>query len=415
MIEAAIRGDMQPARLLGPDEALERVRQVALPLASSKVPLSEACGLMLAEPILADRDYPAFPRAMMDGFAVQLADAGRVVPCLGEVAAGQSSTVRLAEGTCLEIMTGASCPMGTEAVVPQEQVRRTAEGVLLPRHIGPGQHIATVGSECPMRRLVLRPGEMITPLAIAVMASFGHHAVLAVRRPAVAVITTGNELARHGSEPTSSQIRDSNGPMLLAALRDLGVLHATYLHAGDHREELLTALEQTADRDLVLLSGGVSVGNYDLVPGVLAAFGAELVFHKVRQKPGKPLLLARKKEQLLFGLPGNPLACHFCFHRYVTAAMRGLQGDAVSPASLVGFLAEPVQPNAGRTHFVTARSQPDSRSGTWRLRPVPGVSSADIFGAVEANCYLEVPPGNGSLDAGQSVRFAWIGPAPRFT
>ena len=369
--------------------------------------------MQLAEEIRADRDYPPFPRAMMDGYAVRTGHAGRAVPVVGEVAAGQDVRTRVTDELCLEIMTGAACPPGTEAVVPKEHARVDGDRVALPRQIEAGRHIAPPGSECPAGRIVLSAGETVTPLAVAVMASFGLESVEVVPRPRLAVITTGGELVPVGQDPGRAQIRDSNGPMLVAMACDMGIDRPPHWHAADRLDAIGHALKQAADRDMVLISGGVSVGTYDLVPEALKRWDAEPIFHKVAQKPGKPLLLARKGDQLVFGLPGNPLAVHFCFLRYVAAAIRKMEGKPPVPDPLYGRLAKPIVPKRGRTYFAAAqveRSRPPHRG--WRLQPLRGVSSADVFASCRANCYVEVPPGKAELAVGEKLAFTWIGSAP---
>ena len=399
-------------RMMEPNEALRLVLESATPLPPQCVPLEEACGLQLAGEIRADRDYPPLPRAMMDGYAVRAADAGKMVVVVGEVTAGQIVETEVTERHCLEIMTGAACPAGTEAVVQKEHVHRDGHRVTLPKAIRVGQHIAPQGSECRTGQLVLGPGETITPLATAVMASFGMEAVPVTPRPSLAVITTGGELVPPHTDPAPQQIRDSNGPMLLAMARSMGLNRLPHLHAEDRLEAILHVLEQVATVNVIVLTGGVSVGTYDLVPLALERYGTELVFHKVRQKPGKPLLLARKDSQLVFGLPGNPLASHLCFHRYVAAAIRGMQHKPPVPAPVSGTLTDPVHPRRGRTFFVPACAQPAAGARQWLIRPLPAVSSADVFASCRANSYVQVPPGGAKIPAGEMLAFQWIGGAP---
>jgi molybdopterin molybdotransferase len=285
--------------------------------------------------------------------------------------------------------------------------------VILPDRITPGEHVTPQGSECQTGELVLKPGDTITPLAVAVIASLGRTNVLLRRRPSLAVITTGSELVPPGGQPGPGQIRDSNGPMLVSMARDMGIEDPAHLHVADSREEILHALAEVAEHDVVLLTGGVSMGNYDFVPETLDAYGAKLVFHKVAQKPGKPLLLAKKGPQLLFGLPGNPLACHLCFHRYVSAAIRVSEGKPPVAPSFSGQLEEPVRPRKVRTYFVPGWAERPAGAGeVWPVHPLPGVSSADVFTPCRANCYLEVPPGEEPVAAGQFLRLTWIGSAP---
>jgi molybdopterin molybdotransferase len=201
--------------------------------------------------------------------------------------------------------------------------------------------------------------------------------------------------------------------MLVAMARDMGLEPPRQFHAEDRIEAILQRLEETADRQIVLLAGGVSVGTYDLVPQALSRYGAEVVFHRVSQKPGKPLLFGRKGDQLIFGLPGNPLASHFCFHRYVAAAVRRSQGKHPVAQAVLGELTRSVQPKRERTYFVAAVARRDMEAeSTWKVHPSPGTSSADIFASAGANCYAELPPGETPVPAGETVRFTWLGDAP---
>lgn len=398
-----------PGTMIGPDAALALVLRKAQTLPARRIPLAEACGLQLAEPVVADRDYPPFSRSMMDGYAVPMADAGRTLKVAGEIAAGEAIAASPLPGECYEIMTGAPCPPGTEAVVPKEEAVRERDCVAIPLVIEPGQHIAPQGSECRRGAIVIERGAAITPLMVAVMASFGRSTISAVPRPSLGAITTGGELAAAGEDPAAAQIRDSNGPMLSAMAVAIGLAPPRTLHADDRLAAIRAALDCVADRDLVVLTGGVSVGAYDLVPEALRQYGAEVVFHKVTQKPGKPLLFARRGPQLVFGLPGNPLACHLCFHRYVAAAARQLAGQPARPPLLPGRLTAAVKAHRLRTFFATARAEPDrAAGGGWLVHPLPGVSSADIFSTCGANCYLEVPPGNEEVPAGSSLPFTWV-------
>ncbi len=399
--------------MVAPDEALQLVVDASSPKPPCKVPLDQACGLQLAQDIRADRDYPPFHRAMMDGFAVRSSDAGKKIKIVGELAAGNICTKPITDGECIEIMTGAPCPLGADAVVPCEDAPQTGQRVSLPDKICTGSNIAPTGSECASGTVVLQKGQTLTPIAIAVLASLGMESVSAMRRPSMAIITTGAELVGPSKDLTPGKIRNSNGPMLAAMVQEMGIGQVCRLHAQDNKESILGTLAETVDRDIVLFTGGVSVGSYDLVPVALHDFGAERIFHKVTQKPGKPLLFSRKNTQLFFGLPGNPLACHLCFHRYVTASIRRMQGKPQSPEPLIGRLESPVHPKTDRTYFVAACARADTQSlGDWLIQPLPSVSSADIFRSCPANCYAEVPPGTSVITAATKLPFTWIGNAP---
>ncbi len=257
----------------------------------------------------------------------------------------------------------------------------------------------------------MSPGDLVTPLAVGVLASFSRATVRVIPRPSLGIIITGAELAAGEGPLGPGQIRDSNGPMLAAMARAQGIEPRQTTHAADRLEAILAALQAVADCDIVILTGGVSVGTLDLVPQALAEYRAETVFHGVKQKPGKPLLFARKDRQLLFGLPGNPMACHLGFHRYISAAIGRRGGRAAHTPPMQGELTDAPPPvTGGRTNFLLGRAEfaagPRPR---FRLRLLPGVSSADIFHGCQANCYVELPTEGPAPSAGDACGFTWLG------
>ncbi|MDY0002637.1 MAG: molybdopterin molybdotransferase MoeA, partial [Polyangia bacterium] len=306
--------------LLDPDRALELVLERAPGPQAAKRLLQNSFGARILEPILASLPQPSFSRALMDGFAVRIEDAGRKVTCTGEVLAGRTPGPEVEPGKAVAVMTGAPCPRGSEAVVMIEDVERDGERLLLPRVISPGQHLQAAGSLCMPGDVILPAGSIMTSVALAAATAAGVAEITVGRAPAVAIITTGDELSAPDTTLGQAQIFDSNGPMLKALAIATGAEHALLLHAADTVESLTDALAEAANEDIVVLSGGVGVGRRDLVPGVLSALGYDKVFHKVSQQPGMPLFFAVKGEQLAFGQPGTPLGCHLGFHRYVSAA-----------------------------------------------------------------------------------------------
>ena len=395
-------------RMMDPEEALELVLAHVEPRGVVETSLAAAHGLVLAETVRADRDLPPFNRAMMDGYAVRAADAGDTVSLTGEVAAGQVSAVTVEPGACVAIMTGAACPGGTEAVVKLEDTHRDGDRVTLPPKIVPGKHMAPRGCECEAGQVVLEPGARVTPLVAAVLASVGKEEVAVHRAPGVTVITTGSELVAAGAAAGDSQIHDSNGPMLGAQVRRTGICEPpVMLHAADTPESLAVTLEQAAGADVVLLSGGVSMGRYDLGPGALEDHGVTLVLYKVTQKPGKPLLFGHRGQQLFFGLPGNPLSSHFCFFRYVAPTLERLAGLQVRRGYRRGRLTAPLRSSSARTTFLLAMAR--DHEGQLQVTPLPGKGSADIFSAPTANAYLRLPPGEQDLAPGDTVDIQWMG------
>ncbi len=396
--------------MIDPDRAVQLVLEVAGGPEPERIPLEEAVGRVLAQEVRADRNYPPFPRAMMDGFAVWSGDAGQAVEVVGELAAGDPPRFEVTPGRCVAILTGAPCPSGADAVVPQEHAVRQAERIQLPPVVSAGAHLAAVGSECPAGALLFQPGELMTPLVVAGLATRGLSEVRAWRRPRLRIISTGSELVSCDQTPSPWQIRNSNGPMLAAMAQAMGLERPATTHTADRLEAIVDALDAAQDADFVLLSGGVSAGKYDLVPQAVTAWGGRIVFHKVAQKPGKPLLVAARGAQVVFGLPGNPLACHLGFDRYVAAAIRQRLGRPPLPRPFAGILAAPLRWKGGRTFFLLARAQPaESHAAAWSIEPLSGISSADLFTPSRANCYLRLPPGEGELAAGTRIPFTWIG------
>ncbi len=394
-------------KMLDPDEALALVLEHVRPRPAVEATLNDARGLVLAEVVSSDRDHPPFDRAMMDGYAVCLADAGAVVRLAGEVAAGQASGATVEPGACVAIMTGAPCPPGAEAVVKIEDTERDGDQITLPPKVRAG-HIALKGCECENGRAVLEPGTRVTPLVLAVLASVGRQSVEVTSAPRVAVITTGSELVGPEKKAGAAQIRDSNGPMLAAQVQRLGVCPPAHvMHASDSMEALAAALEQAADADVVLLSGGVSMGRYDLVPAALEAHGVTLALHKVTQKPGKPVLFGHKQERAFFGLPGNPLSSHFCFFRYVAPTLRAMAGLEVQTGYRQARLTAPLQISGWRMNFLLARAEEEPNG--LRVTPLLGKGSADIFTAPAANAYVRVQPGEQRFEAGDMVDIQWMG------
>ncbi|GMV99611.1 MAG: molybdopterin molybdenumtransferase MoeA [Candidatus Hydrogenedentota bacterium] len=394
------------APLIDPDTARDLVLRHALPRAPLSLAIDQTIGLQLTEDIRADADYPPFPRAMMDGYAVRLLDAGRVVKVIGESAAGHPCDFVVGAGEAVAIMTGAPCPRGTEAVVPKERVEDAEEGVRLPLDIKPMANLMPKASECARGDVILRAGDWITPLALAALHTFGIRHVRATPRPTAAVITTGDELVPSHMSPGPAQIRNSNGPMLSGALRLLGVEDVLVLHANDDSHAFSAALDQARPRDLIVLSGAVSAGKYDTVPQALQTYGATRVFHKVSQQPGKPLLFAVNESQLIFGLPGNPLSCHLGIHRYIAPAVRKILGMPHEPDATEGILTAPVAAKDTRTLFQLVCAHADDAG--YRVNPTRGKSSADLYSGALANAMIRIEPGQGEIAAGTKIRFEWL-------
>jgi molybdopterin molybdotransferase len=366
-------------------------------LPAGLVATDAALGLVLAADVLAAHDLPPFARAMMDGYAVRLADAGATRPVAGAVHAGDAPGV-LPAGAVLAIMTGAPVPVGAEAVVPRELCSAADGIVTLPAALRAQANIVARGAEAAAGSVVLRSGERIGPLAIAAAAALGVERLPVVRRPRVAIITTGSEL-RQGGELASGAIRDSNGPMLIALCAGLG-LTATRSTCADDPLALQAAIT-AAEADLIICTGGVSAGDKDHVPAVLAAAGFTTLVRGVDQKPGKPLLLAQRSDRLVAALPGNPLAVHWCFTRFVAPALRRMMALDPGPAREPGVLDAVLPGSKDRPWFIPARTR--RVDGRLLVTPLPPVSSGDVIAPAHADAYLAVAAGAQPRQPGETV------------
>ena len=393
--------------MISASEARELVieRANAVTVGSIELAPEAAAGLVLARAVTADRDYPPFDGSVMDGFAVRLVHAGRTVAIRGEARPGLPPSGLPDDDGCVEIMTGAPVPAGTEAVVMKEQARRDSVSVTLPTEVLAGQNIVPRGSECRAGAEVLPLGARLTPIALGLLASVGCRTVRAHPLPRLALLVTGDEVVPSNANPGCIEIRDANGPMLSAMVRPLGVACSRPRGVRDTAEALAAALEQSSEAEVVVLTGGVSAGNYDLVPAALVSHGATIVFHKVRQQPGKPILFAVKGDRLFFGLPGTPLGCHFGFHHYVLPAVRMLAGLPPRAAE-VARLVDAWSTQSDRQQFVLARVGRSEAS--WTITPLVPKGSSDLFTPWAANAYMHVEEGTRDLAVGAHVTFEWL-------
>ena len=392
------------ADLLSIDEALERILARTRPLESEQVPLDAAVGRFLAEPALAAVDLPPFPSSAMDGFALRAEDAPATLPVVERVAAGHPATRSLRRGEAAAIATGGVVPEGADAVVPVEYVVFLDNEVEISGRVAVGANVRPRGGDVCAGAVVVAAGARLGPAQIGALAAAGVAAVTGARRPRAALLTTGTELRRPGEPLSPGQIYESNGPMLEAQLRSAGAEVERLAPVEDdpraHRDALARALEA----DLVVTSGGVSVGPHDLVRRVEAELGVEEVFWRVAVKPGKPISFGVRGRTLVFGLPGNPVSSLVGFELFVRPAVAALQG-AVDPGPRfeVGRLAAALRRNAARDELVRARRRTGADGTT--LEPSSGQESHMIVRAAAADALVLVPRGDGELAADASVRY----------
>ncbi len=393
-------------------QALDHVLAAAPRLDAEKVPLDRAIGRVLRETIAAPHDFPPFDRVMMDGYAVRAADlaAGDALTLTGETAAGAAERARVTPGCCVQVMTGGPLPEGADAVVQVEVTRRDGDRITFEGPVKAGQHFADRGEEARAGETLLAPGATLGVVGIANVGNGGKATVRVSRLPSLAVVSTGDELVAVDAEPGPHQIRDTNSWSLAAQARAEGLEDVVRLHARDDGGELRRVLGQALERDLVVISGGVSMGKYDLVPGILAELGVEQVFHKVFQKPGKPLWFGTRGDTLVFGAPGNPLSTSMTFQLYVRPAIAKMVGRPTDDPRFRGALTRDLAVKSKRDLFVFARAEatPDG----FQVRALTGMGSADVFAPAQANALLSFPAGRHQLAAGQEVEFLLLGPNP---
>ncbi len=382
------------------DEARALLGGAVAPLAPVSVALEEACGLVLAEAPASDLDLPPADVSAMDGYAVRAADLepGRVLPVAATVPAG-SHPPALAAGAAARIFTGAELPAGADTVVPQEQAAPVAGGVRL-EVLPAGSHRRRRGEVLAAGAPLGRPGQRVTPQRLALLAAGGAASVRVVPRPAVAILTTGAELVPHHGRPGPGQIRDSNGPMLVALAREAGLAVRTPARVPDEPGATRRALAEAArSAELVVVSGGVSVGDFDLVPAAVVALRGEVVLHKVAVQPGKPVLVARVGDSWLVGLPGNAVSSLVSWRMFARPLAETLAGDAGA------FGEQPVHAVLERAVSSTSRRTqllPAARAAGGTVAVVPWKGSHDLGAAAAADCLARVEPG-ASLAAGTPV------------
>ena len=393
------------ADLLTVEDALARVLSHARALPAEDVPLGRSAGMIIAAAAEAAVDLPPFSSSAMDGFALRAADTPGTLRVELRVAAGRPATRPLEAGEAMGIATGGLVPEGADAVIPLELVRDRGTEVDVERSVPLGANIRETGGDARRGEVIVEQGALLAPHRLAALAATGIATVRCHRRPRVAILTTGTELRPPGEVLEPGQIYESNGVMLESLFQNAGAevrrLHTAVDTLVAHRAALVDAF---AD-DVVVTSGGVSVGPHDLVRRVAQELGAEEVFWGVAVRPGKPLSFAVRGETLVFGLPGNPVSSLVGAILFVLPALRRLQGlFSAEPAFQAGTSTLPLARNATRDDFVRARLDRGS-DGAATLTPVVGQDSHMIARAAAADALVHVPRGDGAIAPGAPVRY----------
>lgn len=399
--------------MIDPDRAFELVSNHVHPLDAKQIPLENALGYCLAEDIRADRDMPPADRAAMDGYAVRAQDLTApacTLRIIGEVFAGSPSRPHIKPGTCVRIFTGANIPPGTDTVVMVEQAEERDGTVSFHTHAKRGANIFRQGEDAGAGEVLLSRGTILNAPQIGVCAAVGQAKVLVHRKPRIQVLCTGKELRSVRQSVLPHQMRNSNGPAICASLQTWGCSAVQFSVVSDDLNKLVSKLNLTIKScDILILTGGVSVGKYDFVREAVERIGAEIRFHGVRMKPGKPCLYATYPENRhLFGLPGNPLSAMTGFHEFVLPALRksaGLPAEQCRPV-FYARLSQSVDAKGDRVRFILGQLQ-WKKSGLV-VEPIVSQSSADLVAGGQADGVAIVPPRTRKVPSGTIVQFrAW--------
>ncbi|MHC4251392.1 MAG: molybdopterin molybdotransferase MoeA [Planctomycetota bacterium] len=396
--------------MLSPQEALKIVLAHVEPIGTERVPIEAALRRCLAEDVLADRDLPTMDRSAMDGYAIRARDVNRL-PCrltlVGEVAAGSSGRPQVRPSSCVSIMTGANLPPGADTVVMVEATRASGDAVtILDAPVARG-NVLRRGSITRRGQVVVAAGTILGATEIGVCAAVGEAKPRVFRRPSVGLISTGREIREAGAEVGPHEIRNSNGPALRAALVSWGFPDVSANAVADDVEETVACLRSMLARhEVVILTGGVSVGKYDFVRQAVESVGGAVRFHKVAMKPGKPVLYATAEGgRHIFGLPGNPQSCFVGFHEFVLPALRRLAGirtEECHPTLSLRTIAS-LPPHRERWRFALARLVRGAEGLS--AEPVRSTGSADLVAGSRADGVIPVPPRAGGVPAGATVEF----------
>jgi len=383
------------------ESVINTVRAARRAAAVETVPLESAHTRILAEVVAADRDTPATSRSVRDGFAVRAIDLPGELEIIGEVRAGDTFRGSVGPNQAVEIMTGAPVPQGADAVVMIEHVTRAGALVRIDRSAEPGQFINPLGCEAQKGEAVLHPGERLDYTGIALLAAFGRPQISVFAKPTVAIIPTGDEIVAVDEAPLEHQIRNSNAHSLAAQVERAGGIPRILPAARDTVEHTRDSIGRGLEADLLLLSGGVSAGKYDVVEEVLAGFGARFYFDRVLIQPGQPLVFGAAAGKFFFGLPGNPSSTMVTFEIFARAALE-LLGGLEQPTLHMPFarLTAEFHHRVGLTRFLPARLSADGGSVT----PVHWHGSGDIPALARANAYLVADPDRANYPAGDWIQ-----------
>jgi molybdopterin molybdotransferase len=374
--------------MISVEDAKKIIQENTITLPPVKMELLRAAGMILAEDVYAGIDIPAYDQSSMDGYAFSFADwnNNKVLAIKGEIAAGSTEKIMLSEGEAVRIFTGAAVPAGADTVVMQEKVTISNEQLFIEdKMINRGANVRLRGSEIRPGELALAKDNLLSPAAIGFLAGIGVTGVLVFPHPSIGIIVTGNELQTPGLPLQRGQVYESNSFSLQAALKQLHIQKIKVYKAEDELEKLKEVLNEALQQsDIIFLTGGVSVGDYDFVTEAAAQCGVEKLFHKIKQRPGKPFYFGKKESKLIFGLPGNPASVLTCFYEYAEPALRKISKHQTTVRVMKVPLSVAFKKAAGLTHFLKGFY------GGKAVTPLNAQESYRLGSFAKANCLIKI-------------------------
>ncbi|MGA9650239.1 gephyrin-like molybdotransferase Glp [Pedobacter sp.] len=386
------------------EEAKKLIKENTLSLTPVILSLNKASEHILAADIYSNFDIPAFRQSSMDGYAIKFEDKEAELILVGEMAAGTQQSITLKKGQASRIFTGAPLPKGADTVVMQEKIIRTGNNIKVQdERLSFGINVRAKGSEIKSGELAMNKGTLLSPAAIGFLAGIGITEVEVYPMPKISIILTGNELQKPGLPLNFGQVYESNSYSLSAALQKEGIVDIEILTAEDNLQTLTKVIESALkNSDVVLLNGGVSVGDYDFVIKAANACGIEQIFHKVKQKPGKPLFFGKKGNQLIFGLPGNPSSVLSCFYNYVLPAIKMLSKKEHNLIEINAELTHSYKKPAGLTHFLKGQYS------NGKATPLNAQESYRLSSFAVANCLICLNQEQEDFEIGENVNILLI-------
>lgn len=387
--------------MISAEEAKKLVRKNTHRLIPAKVPVDEACGLTLAEDLIAGYDIPAFVQSSMDGYAFAFSHWNKKKTLIvdGEIPAGPAAEVKLTPDHAMRIFTGSAVPEGADTVVKQEDVIvRENELTIHNQNLEYGSNVRPAGSEIKKGEKAMEKNNRLTPAGVGFLAGIGIHEVPVYPRPSVCVIVTGNELCRPGNNLQHGQVYESNSYTLKAALRRIQINHIQAHQVKDDPEELINVMKETLNEfEIIMLAGGISVGDYDYVLKALNACGVTSVFHKVKQRPGKPLYFGKSERSVVFGLPGNPSSALTCFYEYVVPAIEIMMNQDDSLKTTLAVLTTDFRKKTELTYFLKGKMDGNE------VTPLRAQESYRMRSFAVANCLIKMDEGEEEYKKGSTV------------